>query len=123
MRGAELINRTWAEDFAREWAANWNARDLDAVLSHYAPNVVFRSPRISAVLKKNTACVLGLAELRDYWHKALDIAKELRFEISHVFVGSDAITIVYRNHRRQKVAETLVFGDNCKIIEGIVTYA
>jgi hypothetical protein len=38
-------------------------------------------------------------------------------------VGSDAITICYRNHRRQDVAETLVFGKDLKVIEGIVTYS
>jgi len=65
---------------------------------------------------------IGANRACDYWRKALDIAKELRFEISHVFVGSDAITILYRNHRRQEVAETLVFSKDCKIIEGIVTY-
>ena len=42
--GAAVIDRSWAEDFAREWAADWRAKNLDALLKHYAPNVVFRSP-------------------------------------------------------------------------------
>jgi ketosteroid isomerase-like protein len=116
-----MIDRAWAEEFAREWRANWNARDLDRVLSHYAPNVVFRSPRIAVALGNDRAFVSGLTELRDYWRKALDAASELHFEVSGLFVGSDALTILYRNHRNQEVAETLVFGEDGKVIEGIVT--
>ena len=55
------------------------------------------------------------AELREYWRKALDVAKELHFDISDVLIGSDAITVLYRNHR------VLVFDSDLKVIEGIVT--
>jgi hypothetical protein len=79
-------------------------------------------PRISAVLGTCQTSVSGLSELRNYWRKALDAAKEIRFEIASVGVGSDALTIVYRNHRDDHVAETLVFGEDGKVIEGIVTY-
>jgi hypothetical protein len=77
---------------------------------------------ISRVLGEDKAFVTGVAELRAYWRKALDANKELHFEINHVLVGSDAITISYRNHRGQEVAETLVFDAQRQIIEGIVTY-
>jgi len=117
-----MIDRPWAEEFAKDWRASWHARDLDALLSHYSPNVVFRSPLISKVLGDDKAFVTGVAELRAYWRKALDANKELHFEINHVLIGSDAITISYRNHRGQEVAETLVFDAQRKITEGIVTY-
>jgi ketosteroid isomerase-like protein len=117
-----IIERKWAERFAKEWAANWHERDLDALLSHYAENVVFHSPRIAVVLGEGRTSVSGISELRDYWRKAIDAAGELRFEVAKVAVGSDAITILYRNHRGDDVAETLVFGDDRRIVEGIVTY-
>ena len=117
-----MIERSWAEDFARDWCASWNARDLDALLSHYASNVVFRSPRIAVVMGEGKTSVTGIGELRTYWRKALDAAQELHFEIRHVLVGGDAITILYRNHRGQEVAETLVFDDQRKVIQGIVTH-
>jgi ketosteroid isomerase-like protein len=117
-----MINQQWAERFAREWAANWHAKDLEALLGHYSPDIVFRSPRISAVLGKPQASVAGLAELRDYWRKALDAAKEVRFEVASIGVGSDALTILYKNQRDDHVAETLVFDEQGKIIQGIVVY-
>ncbi len=52
-----MIERLWAERFARDWASNWNEKDLNALLSHYAPEVIFRSPRIAVVLGTQQASV------------------------------------------------------------------
>src|SRR5215208_206107 len=120
--GEILIDRLWAERFAREWAANWNAKNLDAILSHYAPEVPFRSPRISVVLGKPQTFVSGLVELRTYWSKALAEVKDLPFSITSIGIGGDALTIIYVNHRGDHVCETLVFGQDGTIVEGIVTY-
>ncbi|WP_119268942.1 nuclear transport factor 2 family protein [Taklimakanibacter deserti] len=117
-----MIDRSWAERYVHEWVADWQAKDLDAILRHYSPEIVFRSPRIPAVLNTQQAAVSGLSELRDYWSKALEAAKEVRFEIINVGVGAGALTILYRNQRNDYVAETLVFDDDGKVIEGIVTY-
>jgi ketosteroid isomerase-like protein len=117
-----MLDRLWTERFAREWAANWNSKNLDAILSHYAPEVTFRSPRISVVLGKRQTFVSGLAELRTYWSKALAQVKELHFSITSIGIGGDALTILYMNHRGDHVCETLVFGQDGKIVEGIVTY-
>ena len=32
------------ERYAANWAANWNARDLDAILAHFAQDARFISP-------------------------------------------------------------------------------
>jgi hypothetical protein len=74
------------------------------------------------VLGKHRETVSGLSELRAYWGKALEAANEVRFEIESIGIGGDALTIVYRNQRDDHVAETLVFGEDGKVIEGIVTY-
>jgi ketosteroid isomerase-like protein len=66
-----MINRAWAERFAAEWAASWNARDAAAVLAHFSDDVVFRSPLIAKVLGEGRTFVSGLPALRDYWTKAL----------------------------------------------------
>jgi len=117
-----VIDRKWAEGFAQDWAANWQAKDLDALLAHYAPEIIFRSPRIAAVLGRRQTSVSGLSDLREYWRKALDAAGAVRFEILSLGVGSDALTILYRNQRNDHVAETLVFREDGLIVEGIVTY-
>jgi len=117
-----MIERSWAEAYAREWAAHWNSRDLDALLRHYAADVTFRSPRIAVVMGGDQTSLVGVEALRAYWQRALELAPVLRFELDNVGVGSDSMTILYRNHRGDRVAETLVFGTSGKVIEGIVTY-
>ena len=57
--------------FAEEWIAAWNAHDLDRILSHYAADIVFRSPMIAAVTGDQSCIVRGIDALRAYWAQAL----------------------------------------------------
>ena len=72
---------------------------------------------------RNVDFVAGKAALARYWGKALAIAKDLRFHLDRVYVGSDSLTIAYRNHRGQNAAETFRFNDKGLVIESIATYA
>jgi len=118
-----MIDADKAQAFAREWVKAWNDHDLDAILSHYAEEVVFHSPRIRMVTGRDVDSVSGKAALRDYWGAALDRLRNLYFEIDQVLAGSDALTILYTNERSQQVAETFIFGDNGKVVRSIAAYA
>lgn len=118
-----MIDRPFAERFAQEWIEVWNAHDLDAILSHYAEDVVFHSPRISQVMGERIDVVTGKPALARYWGKALATAKDLRFTFERLYVGSDSLTIAYRNHRGQNAAETFVFDGAGLVKESIATYA
>ncbi len=118
-----MIDADSAQTFAREWVKAWNDHDLAAILSHYAEEVVFHSPRIRMVTGQDVDAVNGKAALRDYWDKALSLARDLYFEVDQVFTGSDAVTIVYTNHRQQQVAETFVFGADGKVVRSVASYA
>ena len=118
-----MIDADAAQTFAREWVKAWNDHDLEAILAHYADDVAFHSPRIRIVTGRQVEALRGKAALRDYWTKALDLARDLYFEVDHVFVGSDALTILYTNHRQQQVAETFVFGADGKVASCVATYA
>lgn len=112
-----------AQQFAREWVKAWNDHDLAAILAHYADDVVFHSPRIRVVTRRDVDFVTGKSELRSYWGAALEQARDLYFEIDQVLAGSDALTIVYTNHRQQTVAETFVFNAAGKVVRSIAAYA
>lgn len=118
-----MIDRTFAERFAADWIKVWNAHDLAAILSHYADDVVFRSPRIAQVMNEPADSVAGKPALARYWSKALEIAKDLHFSFDRLYVGSDSLTIAYTNHRGQNVAETFVFDKSGLVKESIATYA
>jgi len=117
-----MIDADFARDFAREWVKAWNDHDLEAILSHYAEDVVFHSPRIRIVTGRDVDFVQGKAELRAYWSAALSRLRDLFFEIDQVLPGSDALTILYTNERSQYVAETFVFGTDRKVVRSIAAY-
>lgn len=119
---SRAIDPTFAASFAKAWVEAWNQRDLVAVLSHYADEVTFHSPRIAVVMGTSAASVRGKAELERYWRKALPLSPDLHFEIERLYVGSDALTISYRNHRGQHVAESFIFDDEAKVTRSMAAY-
>ena len=118
-----MIERKWAEHFAAEWIAVWNSHDLEAILSHYADDIVFHSPRIAVVMGEKVDFVAGKAALARYWGKALSLAPDLHFTFDRLYLGSDSLTIAYRNHRDQNAAETFVFDEAGLVRQSIATYA
>ena len=117
-----MIDRAFAERFAAEWIEAWNAHDLDAILAHYADDIVFHSPRIALVMGEKIDAVAGKPALANYWGKALASAKDLHFTFDRLYIGSDSLTIAYRNHRGQNAAETFVFDDAGLAKKSIATY-
>lgn len=109
-----------AERFAREWVSAWNAHDLDAILDHYDPEIEFLSP----VAKQVTGAgrIHGLADLRAYWRRALELSPALRFELVNALAGEACLTVVYRNHRGQLAAETFEIGTGGRVIRAFACY-
>lgn len=116
------FDRAKAETFARAWLSAWNDRDIDRILAHYSDGVVFHSPRIALVMGGGAASVSGKAALRDYWTKALARSPELFFELESVLTGSDAVTLLYTNHREELVAETFLFDGDGEVRESVAAY-
>lgn len=109
--------------FAESWVAAWNARDLEAVLSHYADDVEFVSPTASVVVPESGGVISGVGALRDYWTAALPRNPALHFDLVDVLATVNGLTIVYRNDRHQLVAETSLFGDDGLVHRGVAAYS
>ncbi|MCB9737137.1 MAG: barstar family protein [Deltaproteobacteria bacterium] len=97
-------------DFAAEWVDAWNARDLERVLAHYTEDMEVRSSFAARLDPASGGVVRGKEAVRAYWGRALAASPDLRFELRAVFRAPGAVTIVYRNHRGEDVAETMLFG-------------
>jgi hypothetical protein len=117
-----MLSRAFAEAFANEWLSAWNDRDIDRILSHYADDIVFHSPRIAKVLGNDASSVRGKKALQAYWTEALDQARRIFFDLDEILIGSDAVTILYTNHRDERVAETFVFNDEGEICLSVAAY-
>lgn len=109
-----------AEAFAQEWLAAWNAHDLERILSHYADDVKFLSPKAEALI--GTALVSGKEALRAYWGAALASLPSLQFRLVSVFTGANALTVLYRNDRGEEVTETFLLNDGGKVDTSLACY-
>jgi hypothetical protein len=116
-----VIDPVDAAAFAEEWIAAWNSRDLDHILSHYAPDVRFLSPGAARLTGEGE--VRGMAALRAYWAAALAQLPDLHFTLDAVLTGHNGLTILYRNERGQRVAETLELGADGRVTAGAACYA
>ena len=107
--------------FAQQWLAAWNAHDLDALLEHFADDVVFTSPVAAQLLDDSNGVIRGKAALRAYWTEGLRRIPDLQFEVIGVYAGVTTLVINYRNQKGGLVNEVMRF-DGGLVIEGHGTY-
>jgi ketosteroid isomerase-like protein len=108
--------------FATEWAAAWNAHDVEAVLRHFHEDATFSSPFAALVSPESKGRLVGKAAIRDYWAIGIARIPDLRFSVDTVFVGVDCLVIAYVNQKQARVCEVLKFA-GALVIEGHGTYA
>ncbi|MCW2388104.1 ketosteroid isomerase-like protein [Sphingobium sp. B11D3B] len=106
--------------FATQWIANWNARDLEAVLSHFAEDGRFISPLAKEIA--GSPIIEGKAALRAYWSDALAVTTDMHFTLLAAVcdVEAQVLDVHYlaqRNGRSRRALETMRFVDG-KQVEG-----
>ena len=101
--------------FAEAWEAAWNSHDLDRILSHYAPGIVFRSQKAMRLVGQGE--LHGRDALRAYWADALATQPDLSFVVVDVFEGHGMMVITYQNQNGVLAAETLRFGPDGLVVE------
>src|SRR5262245_47439358 len=102
------MERSDAERLATEWVDAWNARQVEDVLAHYADDVTVVSPLAMERGIATDGKVRGKDAVRAYYEAGLAARPSLHFTIEDLCVGVDSFTILYRDERRRRVAETLV---------------
>ena len=113
------MTREIGETFAAQWAAAWNRRDVEAVLTHFHDDVVFSSPTALAVV--GSPVVRGKDALRAYWTAALARIGSLRFTLDRVVwdpVGLE-LAIIYTSDidgKSKRVSENLIFDSRGHVV-------
>jgi len=115
------LTPAFAERFAREWVAAWNAHDLERILSHYEDDFEMSSPVIVRLVGEASGTLRGKPAIRAYWAKALEAAPDLRFEIVSVLAGVGSVTVCYRGHRGL-AAEVFHFSASGKVARAFAHY-
>lgn len=92
------------QDFARDWIEAFNTRDLDRIMSHYAPEVELVSPLYLRFTGGLADTVRGSEALRSYFEKALERFPDLRFSLLEVAEGSGSLCIRYHTNLNDQIA-------------------
>lgn len=116
------MDADFARDLVDRWAEAWNDHDLEAILDHFAADVVFSSPVAAQLMPGSGGTVRGKAALREYWAEGLRRIPDLRFEVLGCYLGVDTIVINYRNQAGRLVNEVLFIGADGLITQGHGTY-
>lgn len=112
-----MFNDAGSLQFAKQWIAAWNRRDVEEVLGHFHDEAVFVSPVAQQIGFDSHGIVNGKPALRRYWISALKVNPDIHFELADVYRGIDTIVIAYRNQRSQRRLESLRF-ENGLIVRG-----
>lgn len=118
-----MISKDRAEQFAKEWIAAWNARDLEKILSHYADRIEFSSPFVVRLFNEPSGTLRGKERLRAYFEKGLAAYPDLAFELFHVLASIDSVVLYYRSVKNLSAAEVMFFNPEGKIVKAVAHYA
>ena len=117
-----VITREFADSFAVEWIAAWNARDLPRVLSYYTEDFEMSSPLIIEIAGEPSGELRGKEKVRAYWQAALQRNPGLRFELLAVFAGANSMVLHYLRNSGQPAAEVLFFNEQGLVYRAAAHY-
>ena len=66
-----MLTEAEVRKFADDWIRAWNSHDLEAIMSHYAPEVVLTSPTAAKLLGDSSGTIKGKEAVRSYFEKGL----------------------------------------------------
>lgn len=118
-----MLSEAEFRQFAHHWVRAWNSHDLDAIVSHYAPEVVLTSPAAAKLLNDPSGTVTGKEAVRSYFERGLEAYPNLTFELLDVMWGISSVILYYRNQRGTKTGEFMEFDANQKVVRVVANYS
>jgi hypothetical protein len=116
------MTRDEAWSLANDWAAAWNAHDLDAILEHYDDAVELTSPVAARLLGAPGGKVVGKANLRAYFQRGLEAFPELHFHLEDVLWGLNSVVLYYTNQKGTRTAEFMELSSSGKVARVVANY-
>jgi len=107
------MDSSQAEQMAKHWTEAWNSHDLDAMMEHYADDVVFYSPFVKKLNEEDTGIVRGKEALREY----LGEYPHDRFQLHRTGVGIGSIVLNYISVNGMLANEVHVLNAEGKAVE------
>ena len=117
-----MFSAVLAGQFAHDWMLAWNCHDLDAIMSHYAPDVVLTSPTAARLLSSPSGTVAGKEAVRGYFERGLEAYPDLKFALLDVMWGVSSILLYYVNQKGTRTGEFMELDANQKVIRVMAHY-
>ena len=117
-----MLTEAEVRKFADDWIRAWNSHDLDAIMSHYAPEVVLTSPTAAKLLGDSSGTIKGKQAVRSYFERGLQAFPNLTFELLDVMWGISSVVLYYLNQKGTKTAEFMELDANQKVSIVVANY-
>ena len=119
------LNHDGMMRFAADWIANWNRRDVDAVLAHFAEEAEFTSPLARTFAGRSV--LRGKVELEAYWRAALGRIQVLEFVLDRAIWDERRRELVViceanLNGERKRACEIMTFDAEGRQVRGEAMY-
>jgi len=118
-----MLTESQVRQFAGDWLRAWNSHDLDAIMSHYAPEIVLTSPVAARLLNDPMGAVTGELALRNYFKRGLEAYPNLAFELLDVMWGLSSVVLYYKNQKGTTTGEFMELDANLKVIKVVANYS
>lgn len=112
-------------EIAESWTAAWNARDLEALMTHYADTVTFMSPAVADRDGVPSGVIQGKAALTRHIRedlKTVGPAVHLTLIDVRAAVGVGGYTLHYRRETGAKAIVVIRLDGDERIIEARMQY-
>jgi len=121
--GSRMLTEAEARQFADDWISAWNSHDLEAIVSHYAPEVVLTSPAAAKLLHEPSGMVVGKDALRRYFGRGLEAYPNVTFELVDVLWGISSILLYFKNQRGTMTGEFMELNADRKVTRVVANYS
>jgi hypothetical protein len=118
-----MLTEAQVRQFAADWMRAWNSHDLDAIMSHYAPEIVLTSPVAAKLLNDPTGAVKGESALRNYFKRGLEAYPSLTFDLLDVMWGISSVVLYYKNQNGTTTGEFMELDANLKVTKVVANYS
>lgn len=112
----------WGQEFANNWLAAWNSKDIEKIIEFYSDEIVLVSPIVKNLTGYQDGIIIKKSEIKDMWLKVFQQIPELQYSLVAVVVGIDSLTIHYTSSLCDMVADVLKFDRDWKIIKSCTYY-
>jgi ketosteroid isomerase-like protein len=117
-----VLSEAEVRKFADDWIRAWNSHDLEAIMSHYAAEVVLISPTAAKLLGDPSGTIQGKQAVRSYFERGLQAFPNLSFELIDVMWGISSVVLYYLNQKGTKTGEFMELDANQKVSKVVANY-